>query len=369
MVRKEIQPVDKILLTSLICLLVIGLFMVYSASSALGEFSQNDPFYFLKRQFIFTTAGFAAMAALMRVDYWFWQRWSLLVLVFCFIFLVLVLIPGIGMVRGGARSWIGAGAFSIQPAEFMKLGMIIYLAHYLARYQKRITDFRRGLFPALLRIFAAFALIMMQPDLGTGAVMAGTCFVLLFVAGARIRHFFALAGAGLLGFIGLIASAPYRMQRITSFLDPWSDPLETGFQIIQSLYAVGPGGLFGLGFGDSRQKYYYLPEPQTDFIFAILAEEAGFIGAGFVVLLFGILLWRGLTAAMTAPDMYGSLLATGICGMIFLQVLINIGVVTGLFPVTGITLPFLSYGGSSLTLLMAAVGILLNITRHRTDYH
>ncbi|RSL31313.1 stage V sporulation protein E [Salibacterium salarium] len=367
--ENETRPFDKLLLVSLLCLLTVGLFMVYSASSALGEYVQNDAFYFLKRQLIFAGTGLAAMIAIARIDYWFWKRWSLVILLICFFFLVLVLIPGIGMVRGGARSWIGAGAFSIQPAEFMKLGMIIFLSQYLVRNQKRIPEFKRGMLPALFLVFSAFALIMMQPDLGTGAVMVGTCLVLLFVAGARIKHFIYLGGLGLAGFAGLILSAPYRIQRITSFIDPWSDPLGAGFQIIQSLYAVGPGGLFGLGFGDSRQKYYYLPEPQTDFIFAIIAEEAGFLGAGFVLVLFGVLLWRGITAAMTAPDMYGALLATGICGVIFLQVLINIGVVTGLFPVTGITLPFLSYGGSSLTLLLAAAGILLNITRHRTEYH
>ncbi|MGY4689733.1 stage V sporulation protein E [Salibacterium sp. K-3] len=363
------QPVDKILLCSLFCLLVIGLFMVYSAGAATGESVRQDPYYFLKRQLLFMGAGLAAMGVLSRTDYRLWQRWSPALLLTCFILLVLVLIPGIGMVRGGARSWIGAGAFSIQPSEFMKLGMIIFLAGYLSRYQNRITSFGRGLFPVLVLVFAAFGLIMMQPDLGTGAVMTGTCFVLLFAAGARIRHFFILAGAGAAGLTALIVSAPYRLQRITSFLDPWSDPLGTGFQIIQSLYAVGPGGLFGLGFGSSRQKYYYLPEPQTDFIFAILAEETGFIGAGFVLILFGVLLWRGLAAAMTAPDMFGALLASGICGMIFIQVLINVGVVTGLFPVTGITLPFLSYGGSSLTLLLAAAGILLNITKYRTPYY
>ncbi|SDH90997.1 MULTISPECIES: stage V sporulation protein E [Alteribacillus] len=367
--EKTVRPLDTVLLAAVIGLLAAGLFMVYSASSVWGEFVQGDSFYFLKRQLIFAGVGVAAMIFISKIDYWFWQRWSVVILVICFFLLIAVLVPGIGMVRGGARSWIGAGAFSIQPSEFMKLGMIIFLAHFLMEHHKKITSFRKGMLPSLLLIFTAFGLIMLQPDLGTGTVMAGTCFVLLFVAGARIRHFVFLGALGIAGFAGLILSAPYRIQRITSFLDPWSDPLGAGFQIIQSLYAVGPGGLFGLGFGDSRQKYYYLPEPQTDFIFAILAEEAGFIGAGFVLILFGILLWRGIATALTAPDMFGAFLATGICGMIFIQVLINIGVVTGLFPVTGITLPFLSYGGSSLTLMLVAVGILLNITRYRTNYH
>jgi cell division protein FtsW len=210
----------------------------------------------------------------------------------------------------------------------------------------------------------AFGMIMLQPDLGTGAVMVGTCVAMIFVAGAKISHFIGLAMIGLVGFVGLIASAPYRIKRITSFLDPWSDPLGSGFQIIQSLYAIGPGGLMGMGLGESRQKYFYLPEPQTDFIFAILAEELGFIGGLFVIFLFGIMLWRGIKIALGAPDLFGSFLAVGIIGMIAIQVMINIGVVTGLMPVTGITLPFLSYGGSSLTLMLVAIGVLLNISRH-----
>jgi cell division protein FtsW len=267
-------------------------------------------------------------------------------------------------VRGGARSWIGIGAFSIQPSEFMKLGMMVFLSKYLAENQRNITSFKKGLLPSLGLVFLAFGLIMLQPDLGTGTVMVGTCVIIIFVAGARISHFAGLGIVGLAGFVALIASAPYRIKRITSFLDPWSDPLGTGFQIIQSLYAIGPGGLFGLGLGQSRQKFMYLPEPQTDFIFAILSEELGFIGGSFVILLFAFLLWRGIRIALGAPDLFGTFLAVGIVSMIAIQVMINIGVVIGLMPVTGITLPFLSYGGSSLTLMLLAVGVLLNISRH-----
>ena len=205
---------------------------------------------------------------------------------------------------------------------------------------------------------------MLQPDLGTGTVMVGTCFVMIFISGARISHFVGLGLLGVAGFVGLILSAPYRMKRITSFLDPWEDPLGSGFQMIQSLYAIGPGGLFGLGLGQSRQKFFYLPEPQTDFIFAIISEELGFIGGSLVLLLFALMLWRGIRIALGAPDLYGSLVAVGIIAMVAIQVMINIGVVTGLMPVTGITLPFLSYGGSSLTLMLMAIGVLLNISRY-----
>jgi cell division protein FtsW len=205
---------------------------------------------------------------------------------------------------------------------------------------------------------------MLQPDLGTGTVMVGTCIVMIFISGAKISHFVGLGLIGVAGFIGLILSAPYRIKRITSFLDPWEDPLGSGFQMIQSFYAIGPGGLFGLGLGQSRQKFFYLPEPQTDFIFAILSEELGFIGGSLVILLFALMLWRGIRIALGAPDLYGSLVAVGIIAMVAIQVMINIGVVTGLMPVTGITLPLLSYGGSSLTLMLMAIGVLLNISRY-----
>jgi cell division protein FtsW len=246
----------------------------------------------------------------------------------------------------------------------MKLAMIAFLAKFLSENQKKITSFKKGLIPSLGLVFTAFGMIMLQPDLGTGTVMVGTCIVMIFVSGARVSHFVWLGLLGVAGFVGLVLSAPYRIKRITSFLDPWEDPLGSGFQIIQSLYAIGPGGLFGLGIGQSRQKFFYLPEPQTDFIFAILAEELGFIGGSFVLLLFGLLLWRGVRIALGAPDLYGSFLAIGIITMVAIQVMINVGVVTGLMPVTGITLPFLSYGGSSLTLMLMAIGVLLNVSRY-----
>jgi cell division protein FtsW len=338
--------------------------MVYSASAVWADYKFQDTFFFAKRQLLFAGLGVVAMFFIMNVDYWTWRTWAKLIIIVCFILLAAVLIPGIGMERNGSRSWIGVGAFSVQPSEFMKIAMIAFLAKYLSENQKKITSFKKGLVPSLGLVFLAFGMIMMQPDLGTGTVMVGTCIVMIYVAGARISHFVGLGLIGVAGFVVLVLSAPYRIKRITSFLDPWEDPLNSGFQIIQSLYAIGPGGLLGLGLGQSRQKFFYLPEPQTDFIFAILAEELGFIGGSFVVLLFALLLWRGIRIALGAPDLYGSFLAVGIIAMVAIQVIINVGVVTGLMPVTGITLPFLSYGGSSLTLMLMAVGILLNISRY-----
>lgn len=338
--------------------------MVYSASAIWASYKFDDSFFFAKRQLLFAGLGVLSMFFLMNVDYWTWRTWAKLLLIVCFILLVAVLIPGVGMVRNGSRSWIGVGAFSIQPSEFMKLAMIAFLAKFLSENQKKITSLKKGLVPALSLVFLAFGIIMLQPDLGTGTVMVGTCMTMIFIAGARISHFIGLGLIGLAGFAALIISAPYRIKRITSFLDPWQDPLGSGFQIIQSLYAIGPGGLFGLGLGQSRQKFFYLPEPQTDFIFAILAEELGFIGGTLILLLFSLLFWRGVRVALGAPDLFGSFLALGIIAMIAIQVIINIGVVTGLMPVTGITLPFLSYGGSSLTLMLMAIGVLLNISRY-----
>ncbi|MGM9928952.1 MAG: stage V sporulation protein E [Bacillus sp. (in: firmicutes)] len=358
------QP-DFILIIVTLALLSIGLIMVYSASAVWAAYKfDGDSFFFAKRQLLFAGVGVMGMFFIMNVDYWNWRNWSKVLILICFILLVAVLIPGIGLERNGSRSWIGVGAFSIQPSEFTKLAMIAFLAKFLSENQKHITTIKKGLAPSLGIVFFAFGMIMLQPDLGTGTVMVGTCIVMIFVSGARVMHFVWMGLIGVAGFVALVASAPYRIKRITSYLDPWEDPLGSGFQMIQSLLAIGPGGLFGLGLGQSRQKFFYLPEPQTDFIFAIISEELGFIGGSFVLLLFSLLLWRGIRIALGAPDLYGSFLAVGIISMIAIQVMINISVVTGLIPVTGITLPFLSYGGSSLTLMLMAMGVLLNISRH-----
>lgn len=363
MVKARTAP-DLWLIGSILSLLAIGIVMVYSAGAVIAFHDYGDSFYFVKRQLLFAVLGLVAMFITMNTDYRVWARYAKAGLLICFGLLIIVLIPGIGDVRGGARSWLGIGSFGIQPSEFMKLGMVIFLAKMLSDEQTRIDRLTTGLLPPLGVMGAAFGLIMLQPDLGTGTVMMGASLLLIFTGGARIKHLASLALVGIAGFVGLILAAPYRLQRITAFLDPWQDPLGAGYQAIQSLYAIGPGGLVGLGLGASRQKYNYVPEPQTDFIFSILAEELGFIGGVTVLMLFLILVWRGMRAAMAAPDTFGSLLAVGIVGIVAVQVLINIGVVIGLMPVTGITLPLISYGGSSLTLMLTSLGILLNISRY-----
>ncbi|MCP3026207.1 stage V sporulation protein E [Halobacillus sp. A5] len=361
------QKPDIWLIITILSLLMIGIVMVYSSSSIWSEYKFDDSWFYAKRQTLFASLGLIAMFTLSKIPYFVWYKHAKLIVLICLVFLILVLIPGVGMVRGGARSWIGIGMFSIQPSEFMKLGLIIFLAKFLSMRQKRIVSFQEGFLPSLAIILIPFALIMLQPDLGTGVVMVGTCLVMMFVAGARIAHFMLIVAGGVAGMAGLIASAPYRIQRITAFLHPWEDPLGSGFQIIQSLYAIGPGGLLGLGLGKSMQKFFYLPEPQTDFIYSVLAEELGFLGGALVLILFFILLWRGVRASLHASDLFGSLLALGIVGMISIQVMINVSVVTGLIPVTGITLPLISYGGSSLTLTLAALGLLLSVSRYSNE--
>jgi cell division protein FtsW len=355
---------DVTIIACTLALLTIGVVMVYSASAVLSFHEHGDWYYYLKRQLLFAALGVIAMFIAMNTDYWIWKKYAKIGLIICFVLLVAVLIPGIGVVRGGARSWLGIGSFGIQPSEFMKLGMIMFLSKMLSERQAKITTFTEGMLPPLGLMGLAFGLIMLQPDLGTGTVLVGASLLIIYAAGARLLHLSYLAMAGAAGLVGLIIAAPYRLKRITAFLDPWQDPLGAGYQAIQSLYAIGPGGLVGLGLGMSRQKYSYLPEPQTDFIFSIIAEELGFIGGSLVLVLFMLLVWRGMRTAITAPDTFGSLLATGIIGMIAVQVIINIGVVIGMFPVTGITLPLISAGGSSLTLILASIGVLLNISRY-----
>lgn len=344
-------------------LLCFGVVMVHSASSVLSDHTFHDSFYFLKRQILWASVGIIAMMSLANYDYHNWRRFAPKLAVIAFILLVVVLLPGVGRNVNGSRAWLGIGSFGVQPSEFAKMVMVLFLAHLLADSGDRMQSFFKGFLPPLFLSLVCVGLIMLEPDLGQSVVIMGATIVLLFVAGARVRHIGALGGVGLLGFAGLVAAAPYRIDRITSFLNPWKDPLGTGYQIIQSLFAIGSGGLLGLGLGHSRQKYLYLPEPQTDFIYSILSEELGLLGAVTVLLLFAALIWRGIRTAIYAPDEFGALLAAGITGMIGVQVLINVGVVTGSIPATGVTLPFLSYGGSSLTLMLASVGILLNISK------
>lgn len=354
---------DTLIIVATLLLLGIGVVIVYSASAVLSAQKFDDSFFYAKRQLMWAVLGIISMFVMMNYEYHKLKKIAKPLLIICFIFLVAVAIPGIGQVRGGSRAWLGIGSLGIQPSEFAKLGLIIFFAYMLSKNQDKITEFKRGLLPPLAIVISAVGLIMLEPDLGQSVVIMGTAIIIIFAAGAQVKHLLGLASLAIPAFVALVVVAPYRLKRIFAFMDPWQFPLDAGYHIIQSMYAIGPGGVLGLGLGRSRQKFLYLPEPQTDFVFSILAEELGFIGGATVLLLFLLLVWRGLRTAITAPDTFGALLAVGITGMIAVQVIINIGVVTGSMPVTGITLPLISYGGSSLTLMLTGIGILLNISR------
>ena len=337
--------------------------MIYSASSIWAEYKFHDAFKFVKAQGIFFLAGIVLMNALLKIDYSVYQKHANKILGICFLLLVLVLIPGIGTVRNGSRSWFGLGGFGIQPSEFAKIGLIIYVSKYLANHRKEMRDIKKGVLPILMVIGVFFLLIMLEPDFGTAMVIVLTLVCMIFVSGVKVSFFVKVGFMGLLGIVGLILVAPYRMARIVSFLNPWTDPLGSGFQIIQSLYAIGPGGLLGQGFLNSHQKHFYLPEPQTDFIFSIISEEFGFLGVLIVVSFFFFLFYRSLKISMRTEDAFGKYLSFGLAFGILIQAVLNLCVVVGLSPVTGVTLPFLSYGGSSLLVSMVSMGIILNISK------
>ncbi len=344
-------------------LILVGLIMIMSASGVRAYNIYGNAHYFFSRQLVFALVGLVIMFVASKIDYNIYHRNSKLILSLGFILLIAVLIPGIGRTAGGATRWISFGIFDFQPSEAIKIALIIYIASFISRKSAKIEDFKKGILPVVIIIVCAAILIMQQPDMGTAVNITGFSFIILLVGGMRFKHLFGLSIPGILLMWYYISSAPYRLNRIQTFLNPWKDPRGTGYHIIQSLLALGSGGLTGVGPGNSRQKFLYLPEPGTDFIFAILGEEFGLIGAGFVIILFGLFAYRGVLISLNSKDLFGSLLAVGITSMIIIQVLINISAVTSLLPVTGITLPFISYGGSSLLISLYAVGILLNISR------
>lgn len=361
MIRRYRQT-DHVLLGTIIVLLAIGLIMTYSSSAVKGYLYYGDSYHFFKMDLIWVLLGFAAMTVALVIDLRLLYKWAKPLLYTALILLIIVKIPGIGRTVNGATRWIGLGPLSIQPSEIIKLAMVLIMARFISAGPHNISSFRKGILPSLILLGVVCALIMLQPDLGTTLVITATVFFMLIAAGARFGHVVGLGGVGLALVAAAIVTAPYRMRRIFAFLDPWADPSGKGYQTIQSLLALGPGGLFGLGLGNSRQKFFYLPENHTDFIFAMIGEELGFVGASLVVMLFFLFIWRGLKIAINAPNVFLSLFAVGLTSLIGVQAMINMGVVTGVLPVTGITLPFLSYGGTSLVFTMIGAGLLLNIS-------
>lgn len=358
------QRMDFVLLGTVLLLLAIGTIVVFSASADTSYHQFASPYYYLKHQLMWAAIGIFVLIIASRVDYWRYRRLILPFYGVALVLLVVVLVPHVGIQINGARRWLGVGSLQIQPSELAKLAMVFMFAFLLSRHRERLDDFWTGVVPHVLFAGVIFILILAEPDLGTTVAVAGTFFVMLFVAGVRKRHLLGMTAVAIPVLTWAMLGQAYRRQRLLAFIDPWKHPLGVGFHTIQGLLALGSGGVLGVGLGYSRQALGYLPEAYTDFIFAILGEELGLLGTVTVVLLFLVLAWRGYRIAMKAPDMFSSLLATGLTTMIAIQAAINIGVVTATLPVTGITLPFLSYGGSSLVLSLAGVGVLLNISRH-----
>ncbi len=355
---------DVLLLLVAIALVGIGIVMVYSTSAIIATDRFGDPYFFLKRQTLYAGIGFLMMIIMILFPYGILKRFAYPIFALSVLLLIAVLIPGIGHKAGGSIRWIKIGGFSFQPSEFAKLGMVIFIAYLISKKEERIRSFYFGFLPILLFSGVIIILIMKEPDFGAALFMTSVVFIFLFVSGARIIY---ILGTFLISFPAiyyLLINAEYRHRRLMSFIRPWEDPSGASFQIIQSFLSFGSGGLFGLGLGEGRQKLFFLPAPHTDFIFSIIGEEMGLVGAMVVVLLFFILTLRGIQIAFSLEDRFGSYLALGITLIISLQAVINMGVVLGLLPTKGLPLPFVSYGGTSLIANLTGLGILLHLSTH-----
>ncbi|MBN2899686.1 MAG: putative lipid II flippase FtsW [Clostridia bacterium] len=357
------------LILVVLLLLVIGIMMVFSSSFYYSMWRWNDKFFFFKRNLIWAAIGFIAMLVTSVIPYRFYRKIAPLLLGFSFLSLVLVL-TDLGTVINNSRRWIFIGPISFMPSEFAKLCVILFMAHSLTVKDKLLKNFVHGVLPYLGIAGVYFILIILQPNLSTAITIVMIIVAMMFVAGVRVFHLISVGslGAGLFFFAAI--TSPYRWKRVTTFLNPFDDIWGDGWQVVQSLYALGSGGLTGVGLGQSVQNKLYLPEPQNDFIFATIGEELGFIGSTFVILVFIMFIYKGVQIAKHAPDKYGCYLATGIVAMVSIQSLMNIAVATSSMPVTGVSLPFISFGGNALVYLMASVGILLNISKSsRADSH
>lgn len=366
--RTELKHPDPVLLVTIFGLIVFGLMMVGSASSVLSENLRGDPFFFLKHQLIYGVGlGLIAFFIGFFTPYGKLRALAVPSLLIALVLLVLVFVPGLQVTSGGASRWIGIGPFTMQPSELAKLGFILYLAALLERKGAEIKDFKKSVIPFLVITAVLSVLVILQPDIGTLFIITGIALSMVFAAGFRLRHlaFIGLAGGAL--FAVLVSTANYRLARIFVYLHPELDPQGIGYQVNQALLAVGTGGLWGLGFGRSRQKYNYLPEPAGDTIFAVTAEELGFVRTLLLVTAFMVIAYRGYKIAEHAPDVFGRLLAVGITSWIILQAFVNMASVLAITPLTGIPFPFISYGGTALTAILFASGVLLNISRYTTD--
>jgi len=356
-----IRRMDPILLLSTLALVGFGIVMVYSASFPVGTERMGDPYHFLKKQAIAAGLGIGLLVLGARMNYRYWQPLALPVLIGSIVLLFLVFVPGVRQQIGGAYRWLKIYGFSIQPSELAKLALVIYLARSLTRKEGRMERFTVGFLPFAIVLAILFLLVLKQPDFGTGVLFVAVVFLMLFVAGTPLRFLVGalLAAAPILAYLAVKAN--YRWERIIIFLDPWKDSGKGGFQIIQSFLAFGVGKVFGVGLGEGKQKLFYLPEIHTDFIFSVIGEELGLVGVTIIIALFLVLVIRGFQSCFRAPDRFGTYLSLGITVLIAMQTLLNMGVVMGLLPTKGSTLPFISYGGTSLMMNLMAVGILLNV--------
>ena len=356
---------DALLLITTLALVALGVAMVYSASSIVAQEKFGDGYYFLKRQALYAGLGLLLMLLLMRMNYQWLRRLALPGLLISLVLLAALFVPSLGVDIGGARRWLKIAGLSLQPSEVAKVGLVLYLAHSLARKGEEVRHFFFGYLPPLtVSVFVA-GLVFVQPDFGNAALLFLMAAILLFLGGARLSHLALTGVAALPAVYFLIETAAYRHNRVMAFLDPWKDPMKSGFQIVQSYLAIGSGGLSGLGLGNGRQKLFYLPEAHTDFILSVIGEELGLLGMMVVLLAFAILVVRGFCIALKSPDIFGYYLGLGLTFLLGFQAAVNMGVVTGLLPTKGLTLPFISFGGSSLVLNMVAVGLLLSISSRR----
>jgi cell division protein FtsW len=358
-------PPDAVLFAVVATLVGIGLVMVFSASSATAYAEHGDIAYYVKRQLVWLAVGLVAAFAVYRMDLSRLKRSAPYLLIAAIGGLLLVFVPHIGIGVNGGRRWIGMSALSFQPSEFAKLALVIYLSAVLASRGERITSLVRGLFPLCVPVVVMAVLVLKEPDMGTASLLVFVAFALFFAAGARIFHLIAILAVTVPVAVVTVIASPYRRARVFAFVDPWKDPQNTGFHIVQSLLALGSGGFMGMGLGASRAKFFYLPEQYTDFIFSVLGEELGFVGTLAVVALFVTLTYRAVKIAIASPDRFGFFVACGCAAMIAIQAFINIGVVTSSWPVTGVPLPFVSFGGSSLVVNLIAVALIANVGRHR----
>jgi len=353
---------DFILLIVTLALVGVGIVMVYSTSAILAGDRFGDPYFFLKRQALYAGIGFVLMILMMFFPYEVLRRFAYPILILCLLSLIAVLIPGIGHRAGGSMRWLKIQSFSFQPSEFSKLGLIIFLAYFLTKKEERIRSFSFGFLPTILLSGLVIALIWREPDFGAALFLTVMVFLLLFISGTRVTYIFGAVLMTIPVIYYFLMNVGYRYRRLMSFIRPWEDPSGNSFQIIQSFLSFGSGGLFGLGLGEGRQKLFFLPAPHTDFIFSIIGEELGLVGAMVVVLLFFILALRGIHIGLSLENRFGVYLALGITLIISLQAVINMGVVLGLLPTKGLTLPFISYGGTSLITNLIGVGILLHLS-------